>query len=246
MSQQTNEFGQVVGAATTAKSVERPPHVQVSGRYVTLIPITEASAKTHAADLAAEYAKDNGAMWTFVFWEPATTEEHVLKMCEGILAKPDWQGYFAVLPETGKPVGLLNYLRINPALATVEVGGIAFGPSLRRTRASTEAHYLLARDAMALGYRRYEWKCDSYNIPSYSAALRLGFIHEGVFRQAAFYKGRNRDSWWGAFIESEWDGYLKPALEAWLDPGNFDAEGRQRTGLRDFQAQFKNGGAEGN
>ena len=36
-----------------------------------------------------------------------------------------------------------------------------------------------------LGYRRYEWKCDSLNAPS--RAARLGFEFEGVFRQAVVY-----------------------------------------------------------
>jgi RimJ/RimL family protein N-acetyltransferase len=35
-----------------------------------------------------------------------------------------------------------------------------------------------------LGYRRYEWKCDSLNLPSRAAAVRLGFRYEGLFRQA--------------------------------------------------------------
>src|SRR3712207_8249847 len=55
-------------------------------------------------------------------------------------------------------------------------------------------------------------------------------IFEGVFRQAAVYKGRNRDTAWYAAIDREW-----PALEAaflrWLDPANFDERGSQR--LRD-------------
>ncbi|SQC92319.1 Uncharacterised protein [Cedecea neteri] len=47
-----------------------------------------------------------------------------------------------------------------------------------------------------LGYRRYEWKCDSLNGPSRRAALRFGFRFEGVFRQMGIYKGRTRDTAW--------------------------------------------------
>ena len=34
-----------------------------------------------------------------------------------------------------------------------------------------------------LGYRRFEWKCNSLNEPSKRAAQRFGFTAEGVFRQ---------------------------------------------------------------
>ena len=91
----------------------------------------------------------------------------------------------------------------------------------------------MMRQAFALGYRRYEWKCDALNAPSRAAAQRLGFSYEGVFRQAMIYKGRNRDTAWYATIDAEW-----PALEAaftrWLDPANFDEAGRQRTSLADL------------
>ena len=81
-----------------------------------------------------------------------------------------------------------------------------------------------------LGYRRYEWKCDALNEPSRKAAARLGFSFEGVFRQATIYKGRNRDTAWFAIIDHEWPA-LKAAYEAWLDPGNFDAHGKQQQSL---------------
>jgi hypothetical protein len=60
--------------------------------------------------------------------------------------------------------------------------------------------------------------------------LRLGFRYEGLFRQATVYKGRNRDSAWFSVLDSEWPA-LRTAFERWLDPANFDAEGRQRAGL---------------
>jgi len=82
-----------------------------------------------------------------------------------------------------------------------------------------------------LGYRRYEWKCDALNAPSRRAAERLGFTFEGTFRQAFVYKGRNRDTAWYSVIDSEWP-VLETAFRAWLDPANFDADGRQRRRLR--------------
>ena len=76
-------------------------------------------------------------------------------------------------------------------------------------------------------YRRYEWKLDCLNVPSAEAATRLGFTYEGRFRNAMVYKGRNRDTDWFAMTDADF-ARLRPAYEAWLDPANFDGEGRQR------------------
>ena len=73
-----------------------------------------------------------------------------------------------------------------------------FSPRLAQTRAATEAIYLFIANAFALGYRRFEWKCDSCNLPSRAAATRFGFTYEGLFRQAVVNKGRNRDTTWFA------------------------------------------------
>jgi len=111
------------------------------------------------------------------------------------------------------------------------VGHINFSPALSRTRAATEAMFLMMSRAFdELGYRRYEWKCDALNAPSRSAALRLGFTYEGTFRQATTYKGRNRDTAWFAITDGDWP-RLKAGFQAWLDPANFDANGQQRARL---------------
>jgi hypothetical protein len=93
--------------------------------------------------------------------------------------------------------------------------------------------FLMMKWAFEAGYRRYEWKCDSLNAGSRAAAQRLGFSYEGLFRQAIVYKGRSRDTTWYAMIDSEWPA-LKAAFGAWLDPANFDAEGRQKTRLSEL------------
>jgi hypothetical protein len=88
----------------------------------------------------------------------------------------------------------------------------------------------MMRRAFELGYRRYEWKCDSFNAPSRAAAQRYGFSYEGIFRQAMVYKGRSRDSAWFSILDTEWPA-LRKAFERWLAPENFDQEGRQRVSL---------------
>jgi hypothetical protein len=86
-----------------------------------------------------------------------------------------------------------------------------------------------------LGYRRFEWKCDSLNEPSRRAAARLGFRYEGRFRNHMVVKGRNRDTDWFSVTDEEWPD-VRTAHERWLDPANFDADGRQRTSLSDLTA----------
>ena len=120
-------------------------------------------------------------------------------------------------PTTGRPAGWASYLRIDPAVGSIEVGGITFGAALQRTAAATEAMYLMAAHAIDdLGYRRYEWKCDDLNAPSRAAATRLGFAYEGTFRNATIYKGRSRDTAWFAITDDDW-----PSLRAAIvDPGS--------------------------
>ena len=132
---------------------------------------------------------------------------------------------------TGKAVGTLALMRMDPGNGVIEVGHVTFSPKLQRTALSTEAQYLLMRRVFdELGYRRYEWKCDSLNAPSRATAQRLGFQFEGIFRQAVVYKGRTRDTAWFSIIDSEWPA-RRAAFERWLAPENFDENGVQRRRL---------------
>jgi RimJ/RimL family protein N-acetyltransferase len=122
-------------------------------------------------------------------------------------------------------------MRIDAKNRVIEVGSILYSPELQKSRGATEAMYLLARYAFEdLGYRRYEWKCNSFHKGSQRAALRLGFRYEGFFRQHMVIKGRSRDTTWFAMLDSEWPA-RKAEFERWLDPANFDEAGRQRTRL---------------
>src|SRR5690606_12748185 len=137
--------------------------------------------------------------------------------------------HYTILAD-GRALGTASYLRIAPPAGSIEVGWITYSPALQRTRAATEAMYLMMRWAFEAGYRRYEWKCHALNAASRRAAQRLGFSYEGVFRQAVVVKGRNRDSAWYAAIDSEWPA-IRDAMETWLDPANFGPDGAQRQSL---------------
>jgi RimJ/RimL family protein N-acetyltransferase len=142
--------------------------------------------------------------------------------------------YFAIVDRQGHAIGIAAYMRIDRANGVIEIGHLNFSRALQRTAAATEAMYLMMRRAFdELGYRRYEWKCDSLNAPSRRAAERLGFAYEGLFRQATVYRQRSRDTTWFSIIDAEWPS-RKAAFEAWLAPENFDRAGVQRKPLSAF------------
>jgi len=137
--------------------------------------------------------------------------------------------------KSNKALGLASYLRIDPPAGVIEVGHIHFSPALQGTAMATEAMYLMMHRVFdELGYRRYEWKCNALNKASCRAAERLGFTFEGIFRQATIVKGRNRDTAWFSILDSEWP-RAKAAFQAWLDPANFDVEGKQKRGLAELR-----------
>lgn len=206
----------------------RPPRAALPGRYCRVEPLDVAR---RAAELHAANSEDRtGRMWTYLMYGPHATLDDYVAWLGPRQASTD-PLYFAIVDTaTDRGVGLASYLRIEPEHGTVEVGHLQYSPRLQRTPAATEAMYLMMRQAFDLGYRRYEWKCDALNAASRRAAERLGFRYEGTFRQAAVYKGRNRDTAWYSVIDTEWP-TRAAAFERWLDPANFDERGRQRRSL---------------
>jgi RimJ/RimL family protein N-acetyltransferase len=206
--------------------VKRAQRVVLEGRHVRIVPLDAAS---HAAALY-NGSQDN-ALWRYLFNGPYTKEAEFRAWLEG-REKSEDPLFFTILDRAADaPAGYCSLMRMEPAHRVIEVGNILYLPCLQRTAAATEAMYLLARYVFEdLGYRRYEWKCDSNNSPSRRAALRLGFTFEGIFRQHMIVKGKNRDTAWFSMLDSEWED-RKRAFEQWLDPANFDAAGMQKSAL---------------
>jgi RimJ/RimL family protein N-acetyltransferase len=225
---ETNEYGQVVGDVVPAWSTRpRPDAVTLRGRYVVVEPL----AVSHAvALLASTCGPEDRPLWTYRATEPPADLGEMTELIARTLAAPDLLT-FALCPEGRAAEGIASYTRLDPATGQVEVAGVLFARTMQRTRAATEAIHLLMRYAFDdLGYRRFEWKCDSLNEPSRRAADRLGFRYEGRFRHHMVTKGRNRDTDWYSVTDAEWPA-VRAAHQAWLDPANFDGEGRQRTSL---------------
>lgn len=211
-----------------------PPHTPMEGRWARLEPF---SVEAHAAGLHGAFAEDSGNdLWRYRDAGPFAEETAFRAFAEATMTGDD-PLFFTILDQsTGAALGAASYMRITPVQGVIEVGAISFSPRLKRTRIATEAMYLMARRAFdELGYRRYEWKCDARNLPSRRAAERLGFTFEGIFRQHMMVRGENRDTAWFAMLDGEWPA-RKAAFEAWLDPDNFDANGRQRHRLSELQA----------
>jgi len=189
-----NEHGQPIGEAVAWTPRPAPAAVTLTGRHVRVTGITE---EHHEALYAALCGPDDDPLWTYrPEGRPASVDAFAALVTPGpggsAIASPVT---FALVPRGRGPEGIATLMRADPANGVVEVGGIVYARSLQRTPAATEAMHLLARHVFDdLGYRRYEWKCDSLNEPSRLAAARLGFRYEGRFRNALVYQGRNRDT----------------------------------------------------
>lgn len=203
-----------------------PPRASAEGRYARVEPL---DPDRHAADLF-EANRASDAIWDYLPYGPFETLSDYRAWIESACMGDDPLFHAVIDLADGRAKGVASYLRIAPAAGSIEVGHINYSPALQRTRAGTEAMYLLMKRAFGLGYRRYEWKCNALNAASRRLAMRLGLSYEGVFRQMMVVKGRNRDTAWYAAIDREWP-QLEAAFEAWLDPANFDADGTQRRSL---------------
>lgn len=234
MSTRNNEYGQPIGPALPEWSRRQlPGDVSLQGRFCRLEPL---DVERHATALYEAYsAAPDGRDWTYMVAGPFDSAADYRAYAETAARSADPKHYAVIDLELGKPVGTLSLMRIDPANGAIEVGNVAFSPLLKQQPTSTEAQFLLMQYVFDdLGYRRYEWKCDSLNAPSRKAAQRLGFSFEGIFRQAVIYKQRSRDTAWFSIIDAEWPA-LKQAFASWLSADNFDAEGRQRKALTDFR-----------
>lgn len=201
----------------------------LEGRYAKLAPL---SAEAHAALLYRAYA-GHDAVWDYMPVGPFSSAAQYHRWVRDHEGQPDPFFYAIMNKDSGQWEGAASFLRVKPEAGSIEVGYISLSPALQRTRAATDAMYLMMKWAFDAGYRRYEWKCNALNAASRRAAQRLGFSYEGVFRQAMVVKGRNRDTAWFAVIDGEWPA-LKEAFEAWLAPVNFDENGQQIEKLGDL------------
>ncbi|HEL1619161.1 TPA: GNAT family N-acetyltransferase [Streptococcus suis] len=224
-----NSFDQEIGSPLPNYTVGNLPIVDIlQGKTVRL----EKLGPHHADDLYQFYGPNaKKSDWTYLPLEPFADRATFQDYFQTLLDSLD-PYYLAIVDQTSqRAIGSLALMNIVPNHRSIEVGWLIFSPQLQRTRQATEAHYLLMTYVFEeLGYRCYEWKCDSLNQASQAAAKRLGFTYEGTFRQALVYKERNRDTAWFSLLDKEWSD-RKLALANWLADSNFNDQGQQKQAL---------------
>ena len=125
--------------------------------------------------------------------------------------------FATTLCETGQVIGSTRFMSIVPAHRRVEIGGTWIAPAWQRTRANTEAKYLMLRHAFE------EWKCmrvelktHAQNAKSRAAILRIGATEEGTLRKHMVQAdGSIRNSVYFSIVDDEWPN-VKRRLEAML------------------------------
>ncbi|MDX6650198.1 MAG: hypothetical protein QOJ97_2149 [Solirubrobacteraceae bacterium] len=242
-------FGQIVGGAACILApvsdrdrplgpevdwspARRPAREPLRGRHVTLRPVQADDADSLYS--VSHPPDGDPAIWDYLPNGPYESPAAMRAALETAQASED-PLFFTIAPDPDeRPCGIASYMRIVPEHGVIEIGHIWFGTPMQRTTAATEAIYLLAAHAFDdLGHRRLEWKCNALNAPSRRAAERFGFTFEGIFRHHQVLKGRNRDTAWYAITDADWPP-VRAAFQAWLDPSNFDAAGRQRRALSEL------------
>ncbi|KAJ8121418.1 hypothetical protein ONZ43_g2124 [Nemania bipapillata] len=231
-SEHDRPLGQFVGDGT---ALQPSTETKLRGRFATVVGMSP----DHIESLYSHTSGDENAhLWDYMLHGPFKDLAEFRAVMEAQMQSPNMVTYAIISndqPTTPSGadniVGCASYMNINTANRCVEVGSVMFSPKLQRTPAATEAMYLMAKHVFEdLGYRRYEWKCNTLNASSQRAARRLGFTFEGFFRQHMIIKGRNRDTAWFAMLDGDWPG-IKNAFDRWLDPSNFDENGLQRKKL---------------
>jgi len=212
-----------------------PQGVVLKGRQCRLEPLQI----RHNDDLFAAYGRTPDTRdWTYLSVGPFSQRHIFREYIEQSAAQTDPLHFAVIDLASEQAVGTLALMRQKPKHGVVEIGFVAFSSVLQRSFMATEAQFSLMTYVFdQLGYRRYEWKCDSLNQRSVNAAKRLGFQYEGTFRQAMVYKGRNRDTAWFSIIDKDWP-LVKAALMQWLHPNNFTATGNQVNRLQAIRASI--------
>jgi len=220
---------------STWTSRATPGLAPLAGRLVRLEPLD--AAVNGDALFAAVGGEANADIWEWMPVGPFQAREDMLGFLGAQHTQDGWRTMVIRAAGTGDVLGMCAYMRIREAHGSAEIGCVAFGPRLKRTAEATEALALMAAHVFDLGYRRYEWKCNSDNLASKRAAERFGFVFEGIFRNDMVSKARSRDTAWYSITDAEWP-RLASALAGWLAPSNFAAEdGSQRQTLESFRQE---------
>lgn len=229
-----NQYNQPIGEEVLDwKKREQPGSMYYTGKYTIVTRLKD----THIEGLYKHFENSHPSNWTYLPEEPPENYEEFKQIVQSKAESSTPLFYVVINKASNEPIGFFSLMRVDQKNGVIEVGHINFSDSLRRTKMSTEAHFLLASYVFdELQYRRYEWKCDALNAPSKKTAERLGFQYEGTFRNSVVYKQRSRDTNWFSMLREEWPIH-KNAMKQWLAEENFDDEGVQKQRLEAFRSQ---------
>ena len=229
-------FEQIFPRPLSGAEVANPPpalipsRTNLEGRYVTLEP---QNANAHAAELFKAGHSSEAALqiWDYLSYGPWANVDSYKSTLRAQSSSFDPIFYTIRSKKLGRACGQASFLDINAQNGVIEIGHIWFAPELQRTQGGTEALFLMLCHAMdELGYRRMQWRCNSLNEKSRSAARRLGFRFEGIFYNHLIFKGKNRDTAWYSILDDEWP-EVREIISAWLEPSNYDNNNAPKTSL---------------
>ena len=201
-----------------------PDNRTLEGLYIRLEKLDPAR---HGDDLwlALQGSESDPKLWDYLPYGPFPERSAFDAWLEKNAASADPHFYAVIDSANDQAQGLLSLMCIVPEHGRIEIGHVAFGAPMQRSPKSTEAVYLLAKEAFALGNRRLEWKCNNDNARSKRTAVRLGYTFEGVFRQHMVVKGKNRDTTWYSIISTQWSP-VAAGFEKWLALDNQPKSGQ--------------------
>ncbi|MBM1191328.1 GNAT family N-acetyltransferase [Pseudomonas weihenstephanensis] len=201
-----------------------PDNRTLEGLYIRLEKLDPAR---HGDDLwlALQGPDSDPKLWDYLPYGPFPERSAFDALLEKNAASADPHFYAVIDSANDQAQGMLSLMCIVPEHGRIEIGHVAFGAPMQRSPKSTEAVYLLAKEAFALGNRRLEWKCNNDNTRSKRTAVRLGYTFEGVFRQHMVVKGKNRDTTWYSIISTQWSS-VAAGFEKWLALDNQPKSGQ--------------------
>ncbi|EMN5132677.1 GNAT family N-acetyltransferase [Burkholderia contaminans] len=185
---------------TDASASLEPPIL--SGERVELRPL-DSSDRQALLDAAAD-----GQLWNLkvtVVPGPQTIDAYIdtaLQGCSAGTVMP-----FAIVDRaSGRVIGSTRFWKIDRKNRKLEIGHTWLSESAQRTRANTEAKWLLLGYAFdVLQCVRVQFTTDELNEKSRAAILRLGAKQEGIVRHERIMPdGRKRNSVRFSIIDDEW------------------------------------------
>jgi N-acetyltransferase len=179
-----------------------PPEITLEGTYAALVPL-----RAEHASALAEAVKD-GELWTLWYTSVPAPEEMAAAIAERLQRRAEsaWSPFVVIERASGEPVGMTNYMRIDPKTPRVEIGGPWYRRRVQRTPLNTECKLMLLSHAFeTLDCASVEFRTHVLNHQSRRAIERLGAKLDGILRNESRTRDGNlRDTCCYSIVAGEW------------------------------------------